>query len=102
MVDTFLSDEEKATLGNNQDRLEALAGKFLNADGSIKDKYKDLDEAKYIRDWNKAQTLRSVVAKYEGRTDLTHNEQQEIYQTAQSVGLAENKNTLALSKNLDL
>lgn len=99
MVDTFLSDEEKAGLKTDQQKMEALSKKFLNPDGSIKDEYKDLEEAKYIRDWQEAQKLKPIVQKYEGRNDLTAAEKQEVLEAAEVASLSDNKNKIALSSN---
>lgn len=101
MVDTFLSDEEKEGLETDEQKKEALAKKFLNPDGTIKDKYKDSEEAKYIRDWKEAQKLRPIVQKYEGRTDLATHEKLEIYDAARSTTLANNKNIATLSSSAD-
>lgn len=99
MVDTFLTDEEKAGLDTDEQKIEALVDKFLNEDGSIKDEYKNTEEAKYIRDWQEAQKLRPIVQKYEGRNDLTADEQREVYDTAKTTSLAGNKNMITLSEN---
>ena len=99
MVDTYLSDEEKAGLETDSDKMHALAKKFLNEDGVIKDKYKNIEEAKYLRDWQEAQQLSPIVQKYEGRNDLTAEEQREVYDTANITSLAGNKNMIALSEN---
>lgn len=99
MADTFLSDAEKAGLKTDKDKMEALSKKFLNPDGSIKDEYKNLEEAKYVRDWQEAEKLRPVVQKYEGRNDLTNDERQELRSVAQSVELAGQENMHLQSSN---
>ena len=99
MVDTYLSDEEKAGLETDSDKMHALADKFLNEDGAIKDEYKNTEEAKYLRDWQEEQKLRPIVQKYEGRNDLTNDEKREIHSTAQSVGLAGQDNMYLESNN---
>lgn len=101
MVNTYLTDEEKAGLQTEKDKMNALAKKFLNPDGTIKEKYKDLDEAKYVRDWYEAETLRPIVAKYEGRNDLSADEKREVYDAAQNTSLSDNKNMMAQSGNAE-
>ncbi len=102
MVDTFLSNEEKAGLESEEDKMKALSQKFLNPDGTIKDKYKDTPEAQYVRDWQEAQKLRPIVQKYEGRNQLTAEEGREVYKAAENTSLAGNKNMLRLSSNDEL
>ncbi len=99
MADTFLSAEQKAGLETDEDKMAALADKFLNPDGTIKDEYKDLEEAKYVRDWQEAQKLRPIVAKYDGRNDLSAAERREVYAVAQSVGIAAQNNMYLQSEN---
>lgn len=99
MADTLLTDTEQAGLKTDDEKLGALADKVLNADGAIKDRYKALEEAAYVRDWFEAQKLRPIVAKYEGRNYLTAEEGMELYETAQNSSLAENKNMIAISSN---
>jgi|GEM_PF-6595929 len=101
MVDTYLTDEEKAGLETEEDKIEALAKKFLNPDGTIKDEYKHLEEAKYVKDWKEAQKLRPIVAKYEGRNDLSIDEKREVYAAAEATSLAGHKNMIALSSNAE-
>ncbi len=101
MVDTFLSDDEKTGLQTDEDKMAALADKFLNPDGTIKDEYKDLEEAKYVRDWQEAQKLRPIVAKYDGRNDLSAAERHEVIAVAEQTSLAANKNMIALSENAE-
>jgi hypothetical protein len=88
MADTFLSPDVLTGLKTDEDRFRALAKEFLNPDGTIKDKYKDLEEAKFIRDWREAEKLRPVVTKYENATDLTPEMKQEIYDVARDSGLS--------------
>ncbi len=99
IADTYLTDEEKAGLETDQEKLEALANKFLNPDGSIKDEYRHLEEAKYIRDWQEAQNLQEIIAKYEGRNTLEPDEKLDIYNAAKTSSLADNKNMVSISDN---
>lgn len=99
MVDTFLSDEEKAGLKTDEEKMKALAKKFLNEDGTIKDKYKNTEEAKYVRDWQEAQKLKPIIAKYDGRDNLEHHEQQEILDAAKSANLTGQQHMYLLSQN---
>ena len=99
MAATFLDEETANGLKTDEARMRALASVFLDKNGDIKDKYKNLEEAKYVRDWNEAETLRPVIAKYEGRNHLTAEEGAEVFHAAQSASLAENKNMIMLSEN---
>jgi hypothetical protein len=99
MVETFLSDEEKAGLESEEDKMKALSQKFLNPDGTIKDKYKDTPEAQYVRDWQEAQKLRPIVQQYEGRSQLTAEEGHEVYKAAENTSLAGKRSMMALSTN---
>ena len=98
---TYLTEEELAGLETDEQKLNTLAKKLLNPDGTIKDKYKYLDEAKYIQAWQEAQTLKVTLAKYEGRQTLEPEEKIDVYQMAKNTSLAENKNMMALSSNND-
>jgi hypothetical protein len=49
MAATFLPPDVLDKLTTDEDKMKALADEFLNDDGSIKDKYKDLPEAQYIQ-----------------------------------------------------
>jgi len=99
MAETFLTDEESAGLVTDEDKLKALADKFLDENGATKDEYKHLDEAQYIRDWNEAQQLEKVVAKYEGRSYLTESEQNEVLEAAEKTSLVDNKAKITGSNN---
>ena len=99
IASAFLSDEKLSELTTNDQRLRALADQFLDKSGNIKDKYKHLEEAKYVRDWYELQKLKPIVAKYDGRDDLTAKEKREVLKVAEATSLTENKNKLALSGN---
>ena len=99
MAATFLDEETANGLKTDEARMRALANVFLDKNGDIKDKYKDLEEAKYVRDWHEAETLRPVIAKYEGRNHLTAEEGLEVYSAAQSASMSNNDNTIVLSQN---
>lgn len=92
MVDTFLTDAEKAGLETDEDKMRALADKFLNPDGTIKDEYKHLEEAKYVRDWQEAQKLRAVVAKYDDTSEPSTEDLREVHDVARSAGIAAQDN----------
>ncbi|MGR9117288.1 MAG: hypothetical protein ACU85E_16140 [Gammaproteobacteria bacterium] len=102
MADTFLSDAERAGLETDEEKLAALAKKFLDRDGNIKEKYKHLEEAQYVRDWNEARKLRPIVEKYKNRDHLTPEEQQEVREAAGQASLADNKNLALQSQNSQL
>lgn len=99
MAETFLSEAERAGLETDEEKLAALAKKFLDRDGKIKDKYKHLEEAQYVRDWYEARKLRPLVDKYKNRDHLTPEEQKEIAEVAQNASLADNKNMALSSQN---
>ncbi|MEE9304247.1 MAG: hypothetical protein V3U84_10745 [Thiotrichaceae bacterium] len=99
MASAFLSDEKLAELESDEQRLRALAEQFLDENGEIKDRYKNLEEAKYVRDWVELQTLKPVVAKYDGRDTLTADEELEIQDAADKASLADNTNKITLSGN---
>ena len=82
-----------------EEKMQALADNFLNEEGTNKDEYKNTEKAKYLRDWQETQKLHPIVQKYEGRNDLTAEEQREAYDTASTTSLADNKNKLAISNN---
>lgn len=101
IADTYLSDAERGGLETDEQKMAALAKKFLDKDGRIKEEYKDLEEAQYVRDWNEARKLRPIVEKYKGRDHLTPDEQREVHDVAQATSLAENANVVALSNNAE-
>ena len=99
MVATFLPEEVARGLRTDKQRLEALSGLFLDENGNIRDTYKGLEEAQYVRDWNEAQTLKPIVAKYEGRDDLTTEERFAIRQVAATLPNTDRENTYLQSGN---
>ena len=99
MAETFLNEKELSGLKTDDQKLRALTNKFLDKDGKIKDEYKHLEEAQYIRDWNEAEKLKPVVEKYNGRDTLTHEEELEVHQVAVEASLADNKNSIMQSDN---
>ena len=92
-------DDVVGGMETEEEKMQALADNFLNEDGTIKDEYKNTEEAKYLKDWQETQKLRPIVQKYEGRNDLTAEEQREAYDTASTTSLADNKNKLAISNS---
>lgn len=99
MAATYLDEAQLAGLNTEEQRLTALAAHFLDENGNIKSQYAHLDEAKYVRDWQKAEELRPVVAKYEGRDSLTQEEAREIEAASSKASLSENTHKIALSGN---
>ena len=99
MIDTLLTDAEKAGLETEDEKMRALANKMLNPDGSIKDKYKDSEEAKYVRDWHEAQKLRPIVDQYKDLKNFTAEDTHKIAAVAQSVGLSGQENMHLQSEN---
>ena len=99
MAETYLTEEELSGLITDEDKLNALADKMLDENGNIKSEYKDLDEAKYIRDWKRTETLRPIVQKFEGHNELTLAERQEVLHVAEKADLVDNATMMALSNN---
>ena len=99
MAQAFLPEDVYDDLNTDEDKLKALVNKFLNADGSIKDKYKELDEAKYVRDWQKTQKLKPIVEKYDNHTSFTPEEKREIVEAAQDAGLVDNTSSIIQATN---
>lgn len=99
MASTYLDEDINKKLTSDEERLQALSDLFLDEYGNVKDKYKDLPEAQFVSDWKRSQILRPVVEKYCGRDTLTPDEQQEVLETAQKAGLAENTYSTLLSDN---
>ena len=97
MAKAFLFDGVYDSLKTDEDKLKALADKFLNSDGTIKDKYKDLEEAKYVRDWQITQKLKPLVEKYNNHTSFTAEEKLEILATAEEAGIVENTSAILQS-----
>jgi len=94
MAETYLSEDVLSGLKTDEDKLKALAGEFLNPDGSIKDQYKHLAEAQYIQAWHEAQLLEATLDKYENKTDLSLVDKQAIHDVAQNASLSANKGFL--------
>lgn len=99
MAETYLTEEELRGLKTDKERMRALADKFLDKDGQIKDKYKHLEEAKYVRDWVEAEELRPEVEEYNRRKHLTASEREKEYEASQLATTAENKNKIVTSTN---
>lgn len=60
MASTFLSEKEREGLKTDEERLKALADKFLDDDGKIKPEYADRPEAKYVRSWAEKENLQGL------------------------------------------
>ncbi|MES2662106.1 MAG: hypothetical protein V4629_02265 [Pseudomonadota bacterium] len=99
MSDTYLTEEERAGLKTDDEKLKALSDKFLNKNGEIKGEYAHLSEAQYVRDWTEAQKIKPIVEKYNGRDYLTIEEGVEVTDAATDAGLADNKNKITISIN---
>lgn len=102
MASTYLSDDEMSGLETDEQKLRALAEKFLDKDGKIKEQYKDLEEAKYIRDWNEAQKVEMTLDKYKNKAYLTNEERREITEVARSSGLAHQEDMYLQSDSSDI
>jgi hypothetical protein len=68
MASTFLSPDILAALNTEEAKLQALADEFLNEDGSIKDKYKDLPEAQFIQKQQEFEKLMSAEPKVQAQS----------------------------------
>ena len=99
MAATYLGEEQLAGLDTDEQLLAALSALFLDENGTIKPQYAHLDEAKYVTDWQKAEELRPIVAKYQGRDYLTQEEAREIQAASDRASLSENTNNMGLSDN---
>lgn len=98
MVAAFLPDADAGAM-SEEDKLRALADKFLDENGNVKAQYAHLEEAQYVRDWNELQKHQAFLAKYEGRNDLTAEEMREVQMAANSASIAENANAVCASQN---
>ena len=99
LAETYLSEQELSASKTDKDRMHALADKFLDENGKVKDQYKGLDEAFYIQDWNEAEALRPIVEKYNDRDYLTDAEAKEVLEAAAKADLTENTNKIVSSMN---
>lgn len=99
MAATFLDEKTLSGLKTDEEKMRALSKLFLDENGDIKDEYKHLEEAQYLRDWTEAQKLKPVVAKYEGRNSLEPVEQREVYETGKSLPNVDAENMRQLSSN---
>lgn len=102
MASTFLSEEENAGLDTDEEKLAALARKFLDEDGNIREEYRGLEEAEYIRDWYQAQDIKLAMERYNGKIELTQEEKNEIIAKADIDTVTENYNKLGFSENAEL
>ncbi|CAA0114037.1 Uncharacterised protein [Halioglobus japonicus] len=99
MAATYLNEAQLAGLQTEEQQLAALAALFLDENGAINPQYDHLEEAKYVRDWQKAEELRPVVAKYQGRDYLTQEEAREIEAASSRASLSENSSKIRASDN---
>ncbi len=99
MAAAYLDEDTNNKLQSDEERLSALAQLFLDENGNIKDKYKHLDEAQYVRDWQRTQVLKPIVEKHQGRDTLTPKEQTEVLEVAQRTDLADKKGLVVSSDN---
>lgn len=95
---TFLSDIDVSGLSGQ--KLQALADRLLDGDGRIREEYSHLTEAHYVQSWQQLQTLRPVLAKYEGRNDLTVDEQREVLDIAMDLPNVDQENLALAAENL--
>ena len=75
IAETFLAPDVLKDLKTDNDKLQALADKFLNSDGTLKEKYQDLPEAKYVQKWQKAQQLLDKRAELVQANKLEHKQE---------------------------
>ena len=99
MSDTFLTEEESAGLMTDEDKLKALADKFLDESGNIKNEYQDVEEAQYIRDWNESQIIKQTLGKYDDKPYLNDHDTQEVSNVARSLGLTRQEDMYLQSNN---
>lgn len=60
IADTYLSPEELAGLSTREEKLRALADKFLDEDGKIRPEYANTPEAQYVYRWNRKERLEAL------------------------------------------
>ncbi len=99
MAAAFLDDEELIGLETDKQKLQAMADKFLDENGNIKEKYKHREETQYVRDWNEAEHLKPEIAQYEGRNHLTATEHTKEKDAAETATLSSNKSNIKSSTN---
>lgn len=75
MADTFLPPEVIEKLKTDEDKMQALVNEFLNEDGTIKEKYRDLPEAQFIQKWQEAQDLTVGRVQLRETASIEHKEQ---------------------------
>lgn len=99
MAATFLSEDDLSGLDTEEQILRALADKFLDENGDVKKEYEHLEEALYVRDWNKAEELKLDIAEYEGRNTLSSTEHAIEKDAAETASLSDNKSKIQHSTN---
>ncbi len=102
MAATFLSEAEQSGLDTEEQKMQALAEKFLDENGNVKEEYAHLEEALYVRDWNKAEELKVDIAQYEGRNTLSATEYAKEKDAAETASLSDNASKIRHSTNKQL
>lgn len=74
MAATYLHEQDTTGLHTEQQKMNALADKFLREDGEIKDEYQHLVDAQYTRDWQRSQEIEQELKNRSGDFDISHTE----------------------------
>lgn len=102
MTATFLSEEDLSGLDTEDQIMQALVDKFLDENGDVKRQYEHLEEALYVRDWNKAEELKLDIAQYERCDTLSTKEHTKEKDAAETASLSDNKSKIQHSSNEQL
>ena len=81
MASTFLDDKELSSLETDEQKLQALADKFLDETGNIREDYKGLEEAEYMHLWQQAEDQKQAIEQHLN-TDKSNTAEQEHTQLA--------------------
>jgi hypothetical protein len=81
----YLTEDENENSRTDEERLQALSKKFLNADGTIRDEYKHLDEAQYVEAWQKRENAKELAAEVKASSgNITPELEKKIDKTLES------------------
>lgn len=98
MVAAYLPATDITGMGE-EEKLRALADKFLDEDGKVKAEYAHLDEAQYIRDWNELLKHQALLEKYDNIQTFTPEQRQELVNVAQSLPNVDKENLALAAKS---
>lgn len=98
MVAAYLPTADITGMGE-EEKLRALADKFLDEEGNVKAEYAHLDEAQYVRDWNEMRKHQTLLEKYDNIQTLTPEQRQELVNVAQSLPNVDKENLALAAKS---